>query len=133
VATDEFRSDDSSARALFDLINLEREAHGVPVLRWDAAMAVVARAHSADMYRQGYFDHVSSDGRTPGMRLRKAGVRFGRAAENIALAPNTRVAHAQLMDSARHRAHILDGGFARVGIGVMLGRQGLVVAEEFAG
>lgn len=133
VATTDFRPSGSAARAMFDLLNAERAAAGASALRWDETLARAALAHAADMYRNGYFDHTGLDGSTPGQRLERAGARFAVAGENIALAPSTRTAHARLMGSVRHRAHILDVRFTRVGIAVLLGRQGLLIAEEFAG
>ncbi|MEM1117199.1 MAG: CAP domain-containing protein [Bacteroidota bacterium] len=43
-------------------------------LAWDRDLAAVARAHSRDMARRGYFDHVSPDGRDPQDRARRGGV-----------------------------------------------------------
>ena len=102
-------------------------------LRWDGILARAGRSHVADMYRHGYFGHEGRDGSTPGERISAAGAEYRWAGENLALAPNVRTAHARLMASTKHRAHILDVRFDRVGIGVMIGRQGLLIAQEFTG
>jgi uncharacterized protein YkwD len=84
------------------------------------------------MYARGYFSHDTPEGLTPGERLRRMKVVFRLTGENIALAPTILIAHNRLMGSRTHRAHILDRRFTRVGVGVMYGRQGLLLAEEFA-
>lgn len=132
-ATTDFQRVDPAARDLFDFANRDRIAAGVPALRWDAGLAKAAIAHAADMYIQGYFGHEDLQGRSPGARLMASGVIFQVTGENLALAPSSVVAHARLMASKRHRAHVLGPGFTRVGIGAMFGRQGLLVVEEFAG
>lgn len=132
-ATDDIRAFPDAERLLFDLINHERRARGQHLLRWDERLARAGQVHARDMYRRGYFDHVSPQGRSQADRLEKAGARYRTAGENLALAPTARAGHAQLMGSTRHRAHILGPDFDRVGIGVILGRQGLLIVEEFAG
>jgi uncharacterized membrane protein required for colicin V production len=133
VATEDFDRLEGAERDLFDLVNEERTYQGRNALGWDDALARAARKHAADMYLRGYFAHESLAGSTPGERMRAEGATFRIAGENIALAPNLRIAHARLMASLRHRRHILDRRFTRVGIGVMFGRQGVLIAEEFAG
>src|SRR5262245_11142852 len=56
-----------------DLINAERSTNGVDALRPDAALSAIARAHSAEMARIGYFDHTNPEGRDPKGRLSTAG------------------------------------------------------------
>lgn len=114
------------------LLNEERAGAGVPPLRADPELGVVARAHSADMFARGYFSHVSTDGREPTDRLREARVRYLVAGENIALARTLEMAHHGLMESPGHRANILRASFGRVGIGVLDGgRYGLMVTQNF--
>lgn len=133
VATTDFTPEPHDERLLLYLVNEERRARNLPALRSDAALARAARAHATDMYRRGYFAHVTPEGRTPGARLRRANISFAITGENIALAPTLVIAHNELMASAKHRAHILGRGFTRVGIAVLYGRQGLLIAEEFVG
>ena len=45
------------------LINRERKKHGLPLLEWNDALAVIARRHSRDMAARGYFSHTSPEGR----------------------------------------------------------------------
>jgi uncharacterized protein YkwD len=131
VATQDFRRSPAGERDLFDRLNEERRTLGRDVLAWSDALASVARAHAADMYRRGFFSHRTPDGVTLARRLRGAKVRFEAAGENLVLSPNTRIAHARLMSSEDHRKHILDRRFDAAGLGVMLGRQGVLVVQVF--
>ncbi|MHC4966846.1 MAG: CAP domain-containing protein, partial [Planctomycetota bacterium] len=59
--------------------------HLIPLER-DPALDAVARAHSADMARRGYLNHVNPEGQNPVDRLRAAGIEgFSLAAENAGL------------------------------------------------
>ena len=131
-ASVDFTAVPDAERRLFELANRERRARRLPVLRWDAGLAKAARAHAAAMYREGFFSHISPAGASARDRLRLVGVRYGLAGENLVLAPSAAGAHAILMASPRHRAHIIEPEYRRVGIGVMFGPQGLLVTQDFA-
>jgi uncharacterized protein YkwD len=103
------------------LINQERLKEGLPALVWDEAAAKVARAHSVDMFKRGYFSHENPDGLSPFDRMEKAGITYSAAGENLAYAATVELAHAGLMRSPGHRANILEKDFGRVGIGVIDG------------
>jgi uncharacterized protein YkwD len=122
---------DLEARML-QLINSERVAAGLKPLAPDPELTEVARLHSTDMFRRGYFAHDTPEGRDPFERMRESGVRFLTAGENLALAPTVQVAHTGLMNSPGHRANILHKDFGRVGIGIMDGGiRGIMVSQEF--
>ena len=117
---------------MLELVNREREAAGLKPLAPDPELTAVARAHSTDMFARGYFAHVSPDGLDPFERMRRAGVTFRTAGENLALAPTVRVAHTGLMNSPGHRANILRPAFGRLGIGIVDGGyRGIMVSQEF--
>ena len=119
-------------KQMLDLVNRERQAAGLQPLAPDPELTEVARRHSDDMFKRGYFAHDTPEGRTPFDRMREGGVRFLTAGENLALAPTISVAHTGLMNSPGHRANILRREFGRVGIGVMDGgMRGLMVSQEF--
>lgn len=113
--------DNKSEMRMLDLINIERAKVGVPGLVWDEELAVVARAHSRDMFARGYFSHADPDGLSPFDRIDRAGIDFKAAGENLAYAANVDLAHNGLMRSEGHRANILEVDFGRVGIGVIDG------------
>ena len=117
---------------MLELVNAERIAQGLRPLQADPALAEVARAHSRDMFARSYFSHTNPEGQEPFDRMRRAGVTFLVAGENLALAPTLPGAHQGLMNSPGHRANILLPRYGRVGIGVLDGgRYGLMVTQNF--
>lgn len=133
IASDDITPDEDTAAALHRAVNRERRARGIPAVRWDGVLAEVSLGHAQDMYRRGYFAHESPEGDGPDARLRRRDVRFSLAGENLALAPSAADAHAFLMRSPEHRAHILDHDLTRLGVGVVYGRQGYMVVQTFTG
>jgi uncharacterized protein YkwD len=119
--TDDVKIDKVSEQAMLRLINQERLKAGLPPLEWDEEAARVARAHSIDMFKRGYFSHVNLDGLSPFDRMKEAGLTYTAAGENLAHAATVELAHAGLMRSSTHRANILEKDFRRVGIGVIDG------------
>lgn len=117
---------------MLGLVNQARSAHGLRPLMADPEATEVARAHSRDMLARGYFSHVSPQGDDPFDRMRRGGLRYRTAGENLAFAPTVGVAHQGLMDSPGHRANILRPAFGRLGIGIVDGgRHGLMVTQNF--
>jgi uncharacterized protein YkwD len=118
--------------SMLRLLNEERKKHGLPPLQADSDATETARAHSRDMFQRGYFSHVTPEGDDPFDRMRRDGLRFRAAGENLALARTLPTAHQGLMDSPGHRANILRPAFGRVGIGIVDGgRYGLMVTQKF--
>ncbi|HET7482820.1 MAG TPA: CvpA family protein [Actinomycetota bacterium] len=116
---------------MFDLVNKERRKHGLSPLRWCEACAEVARKHSKDMYRNGYFAHVDLSGHDPFDRMRAAGIGYASAGENLAIAPTVMEAHLGLMGSPDHRRNILRPTFDEAGIGIYDGPYGLMCTQVF--
>ncbi|HYE55259.1 MAG TPA: CvpA family protein [Chitinophagaceae bacterium] len=123
--------EDLEARML-ELVNEERAKEGLQPLQADPELAVVARAHSKDMFARGYFAHVTPEGKTPSDRIREGGVKFLTAGENLALGQTLKICHEGLMNSPGHRANILHKAYGRVGIGILDGGiYGLMVTQNF--
>lgn len=117
---------------MLNLVNRERVKAGLKPLKHDPELVPVARAHSLDMFRRGYFAHNTPEGKDPFDRMRAAGIRFMAAGENLALAQTVEIAHTNLMNSPGHRANILNPSFGRLGIGILDGGfYGLMVSQEF--
>jgi uncharacterized protein YkwD/uncharacterized membrane protein required for colicin V production len=113
-------------------VNAERIKAGLNTLKADPELTKVGRKHSVDMFQQGYFSHVSPNGKGPFDRMRSDGVQFTNAGENIALAPTLDIAHSGLMHSPGHRANILRPEFGRLGIGIVDGgKYGFMISQEF--
>ena len=114
------------------LLNKERKKRGLQPLTADEPMRKVARAHAQDMLRRGYFSHVTPDGKDPFYRIKKAGIKYKHAGENLAYASTLAKAHNGLMHSKLHKEAILNPQFKRVGIGIADGgKNGLMIAQEF--
>ena len=117
---------------MLELVNEERTKAGLAPVKADKEMREVARRHSADMFRRGYFSHYTLEGKSPFDRMRDDKVRFRTAGENLAIAPTLKIAHTGLMNSPGHRANILRPQFGRLGIGVLDGgRRGLMITQNF--
>lgn len=125
--------DEATEQQMLVLVNQERQKFGLKILVMDSEIMKVARAHSKDMWEREYFSHINPDGETPFDRMSKAGIKFSRAGENLALAPTVEMAHQGLMNSPGHRRNILDPNFLRVGIGVIDGGiYGKMFTQNFA-
>ena len=123
--------EDLEARMLA-MVNEERAKQGLQPLKADPELAVVARAHSKDMFARGYFSHVTPEGKTPSDRIRAGGVKFLTAGENLALGQTLNICHQGLMDSPGHRANILEPAYGRLGIGILDGGiYGLMITQNF--
>jgi uncharacterized protein YkwD len=112
----------------FDAVNRRRVQHGLPALTWNARVADVARAHSADMAARDYFDHADPEGRHPSDRVVTAGLPFSYVAENIARNHNlpdpVAAADNGWMESPGHRGNILGAPYVESGLGILEGSDG---------
>ncbi|HLI52492.1 MAG TPA: CvpA family protein [Thermomicrobiaceae bacterium] len=119
---------------MLTLLNQSRRESGLPPLALDQTLTDVARAHSRDMFEQGYFAHDSPNGSSPFDRMKAAGVNAPAMGENLAYAPSVEVAERGLMRSPGHRANILSSDFSKVGIGVVVAPNGSkMFTQDFAG
>jgi hypothetical protein len=115
------------------LVNLERQRRDLKPLVMDKKIRDVARWHSNEMWSLQYFAHDSPISGSPFKRMKSAGVDFGAAGENIALAPDVYMAHQGFMNSPSHKENILNPDFRRIGIGVVsAGVNGEMFTQDFA-
>lgn len=125
--------DTASEKEMLGLVNKERVSSGFTALVFDGRLTDIARSHSRDMFKRGYFSHYTPDGLSPFDRMAKEDISFNFAGENLALAPSVSLAMQGLMQSQGHRANILSTNFGRVGIGVIDGGiYGKMFSQEFA-
>jgi len=73
------------------------------------------------MIDKGYFSHNSPTYGSPFDMMKKYGVQYSYAGENLAGASTVSSAHTNLMNSSGHRANILKSNYTKVGIGVVSG------------
>lgn len=119
---------DVAAAAALCLVNRERAGAGLAPLTANPQLAAAAAGHSADMVAQHYFSHDSLDGRDFMDRIRAAGWKPSgswTAGENIAWGSGSygtpRNIVAGWMNSAGHRANILNARYRETGMGVAAG------------
>ncbi|WP_425452694.1 CAP domain-containing protein [Ammoniphilus oxalaticus] len=119
TAQEKERIEASFERQLLDLTNTARIRRGASLLTWNQAASQVAKGHSLDMAINDFFSHDSSSGIEYGERLRKSGIQYRTAGENIAWGQIDAIeAHESLMNSLGHRKNILNNDFATLGVGV---------------
>ena len=116
-------------RTVLCLVNRERTTRGLKRLRASSKLDKAATAHSRDMVRRGYFDHVSPGGGTMQDRLKQAG--WFRGARSYAFAENIAWGGGELgspkniveswMKSTGHRHNILRRQYTELGVGIALG------------
>lgn len=113
------------------LTNAERVKAGCAPLRTDERLRKASRDHSTDMRDRKFFSHNSPDGRTPWDRIKAAGYPAG-AAENIAMGYRTPAEVVSgWMNSAGHRANILNCGLKAIGVGAAFGSGGPWWTQDF--
>ena len=122
-------------RRAFDETNAIRTKHGLPPFTWDAAVCRMARDHSQNMSREGYFSHITPDGKRLRDRARLVGiVQFRVVAENIAYNQGYEdpgaFAVERWMLSPKHRANILSPEFQAMAIGSFVAADGSVFLTQ---
>jgi len=117
----------SLEREVLAAVNIERARHEVPPVLPLRELNVLARRHSAYLYRAGTLSHEDERGRDAAERVEAAGLAYSRVGENVAMNQNAANPAEEVvrgwMNSPEHRANILDPQFTHVGTGVH-GRDG---------
>jgi len=121
---------------LADFANDDRANLSVVPLQWNPILAEAARGKAEDMAQKGYFAHTSPEGVTPWQWFRKAGYSYRYAGENLAVYfSDSWDVHKAWMDSAGHRANIVNGKFTEIGIaaakGIYQGKETIFVVQLF--
>jgi uncharacterized protein YkwD len=116
-----------AGQQLFQAINRERAANGLPSLKWDDALANAARQHAELMAEQKSLSHGFLGEPSLPSRATRAGARFSWLSENVAAGPNAENISEQWMQSPNHRANMLDADMDTIGAGAVE-RNGVVFA-----
>ena len=117
---------------MVDLVNSERQKNGLNPLKVDSNLAKVARTKAQDMSDNSYFSHNSPTYGTPFEMLKKFGIAYTAAGENIAGNSTVEKAETALLNSAGHRANILSKNYDTIGIGIVNdSRYGKVFVQLF--
>ena len=100
------------------LVNEIRVKNGLNPLTEDWELSRVARYKSQDMKNNNYFSHTSPTYGSPFNMMKSFGIKYKTAAENIAKGQATPQAVVNAwMNSAGHRANILNSSFTKIGVG----------------
>nr|WP_306298917.1 CAP domain-containing protein [Bacillus sp. OV166] len=115
-----------------DLTNQERAKNGLPALKVDVTLSKMAHEKSRDMSANGYFSHTSPTYGSPFDMMKKYGITYRYAGENIAMGQRTpeEVVKAW-MNSEGHRKNILSPNYNYIGVGYV--SQGNYWTQEFIG
>jgi uncharacterized protein YkwD len=125
-------------------VNQSRSQYGFAPLRLDGAISQVATDYAWDLINYNYFSHTGRDGSRVADRLRRAGVSFGHAGENLCYHSGIGVratlewCHSVFMAEPypgyfNHIANILNPRFTRVGIGIAERNGQVKIVWNFAG
>ena len=105
------------AQEVVRLVNIERANAGLPALAMDAQLSAAAAIRAEEIDTS--FSHTRPDGTSCFTVLREMGIAYRACGENIAKGSPTpaRVVEGW-MNSAGHRANILNENFTTIGVGV---------------
>ena len=126
---------DRVERSVIRHINAVRHANGLAGVRPWRALRHAAEEHSRDMARANFFDHPSSDGTPFDVRVRRyVGSRpIGETLAALSGGGQAARVVQMWMDSAPHRAILLERTFRRIGLARHRGGFGMLFTADFAG
>lgn len=116
---------------MLELINKERQNHGLKPLQWHSKLADLAKLKSEDIIKNNYFSHTSPTYGSFYQMVQQGGVSFRQVGENLAKAKDVQKAHVLLMASEGHRNNILNPSFTHIGLGISKEQYGIVVTQLF--
>lgn len=124
----------ANEQEVFDLINAKRVANGLQALKIDDELQNVARIKAKDMVDSNYFSHTSPTYGSPFDMIKSFGISYKTAGENIAGNSSNSGAVNAWMNSAGHKANILNSSFNYTGIGVVNSpKYGKIYVQMFMG
>ncbi|UUZ84341.1 peptidoglycan-binding protein [Paenibacillus sp. P26] len=119
---------------MLDLVNKARSEAGLPPLAVDSQLTHTAKLKSQDMADHNYFSHQSPTYGSPFDMMKRFGIDYKTAGENIACNQSVEAAHQALMASEGHRDNILSKDFTSIGIGIVDGGScGKMFTQQFIG
>jgi uncharacterized protein YkwD len=111
-------------------VNEVRAEYGLGPLTEMPSLTAVARGHSEEMARKGFFSHESPSGMKSRDRVEAAGLKFRALGENILQlrGPDDPAGEAVdlWMESPSHRKAILDPRYSKTGVGVAIDDDGML-------
>jgi hypothetical protein len=122
----------SPEQQVMDLANADRAQHGLPPFKWDPALAQAAAEHAQLMVQQPALSHQYPGEPDLVARAGAAGAHFRSIAENVALAPSPQGLEQEWMNSAPHRANLLNPAMNVIGVGLVKRGGNYYAVEDFA-
>lgn len=118
-------------RRMVELVNVERDARGIPPLELHPRLSELARKYSQRMAATGRVDHDLD--RPMEERIRKVLPNTCMFGENVSKNTSVDYALSDLMTSEGHRDNLLNPGYEMVGVGIVQGEnESLYITQEFA-
>ncbi len=135
TASPTFDEANETERRAFEVTNQVRRQNGLGPLAWDNQLCLMARSHSENMARTGFFSHKTQEGLRLRQRARAAGIsRYKVLGENIAYNQGFddpgAFAVERWMVSPGHRGNILSDEFRAAAIGTFLAADGTVYLTQ---
>lgn len=98
--------------------NQERSSNGLPELSLNKQLTSAAQAKANDMAARDYWSHTTPEGSEPWEFIQDTGYSYQKAGENLAYGFNSSEdTISGWMNSATHRANLLDSTYEEVGFG----------------
>ncbi len=121
---------------LVSLTNETRIDLDLATLKTDPLLEIAAKLKAEDMASKGYFAHTSPEGLNPWYWFQLVGYDYRYAGENLAVNfAESEDVHDAWLNSASHRANIVNGNYTDIGIatarGIYKGREAEFVVQLF--
>lgn len=103
-------------------INQRRQRHGLPPLKLNPQLSLVARSHSQQMAHHNFYSHIDPQGRNHRRRVEASGLRAYVIGENLMKCIQSHdpvgLSVQSWMDSPAHRKNILLSEMRETGVGI---------------
>ncbi|MEH7210282.1 SafA/ExsA family spore coat assembly protein [Priestia megaterium] len=108
----------SNVQQVIKLVNAERAKAGLKALTENWELSRTAQFKAQDMHDKKYFDHTSPTYGDPFKMMKSFGISYKSAGENIAMGQQSpSEVMTAWMNSAGHRANILNANYNQIGVG----------------
>ncbi len=121
-----------SEQYLLAAANHDRALHELPPVQLDGGLQAAALLHARKMAERRTISHQFPGEPDLASRAATAGVHFSLVTENVAEASNAALIHELWMQSAGHRANLLDSEVDSIGVAVVRLHGQLYAVEDFA-
>lgn len=117
----------ASRNYIINLTNAQRTQRGLPRLIWSAPLINACHSHASDMARMQRLTHTGSNGSNGGTRARRYGFSWSTWGENIAAGyTSSNAVVSAWMNSAGHRANMLNRNFTHIGVSLQRGNNNVI-------